>query len=161
MLFAIGMKLVVHNGVDYREVLVVGLAVLIGVSCQYGLLFSEYVSEFAGGLLRNGMTAGEETLLTLLRQDESGDGDSRRRMLLAARKEKGCAVLEFVVTPRDENFQDRLALLGEHTGEIPTEREVSLRLLQHLTSSVHHQQYHDTDIVTVRVNLPAPHEAQP
>ena len=34
------------------------------------------------------------------------------------------------------------------------EREVSLRLLRHLASSVHHQQYHDTDIVTVRVKRP-------
>ena len=36
------------------------------------------------------------------------------------------------------------------------EREVSLRLLRHLASSVHHQQYHDTDIVTVRVKAPGP-----
>ena len=35
------------------------------------------------------------------------------------------------------------------------EREVSLRLLRHLASSVHHQQYHDTDIVTIRVDARA------
>ena len=34
------------------------------------------------------------------------------------------------------------------------EREVSLRLLRHLASSVRHQQYHDTEIVTVRVERP-------
>ena len=39
--------------------------------------------------------------------------------------------------------------------EGPVEREVSLRLLRHLASSVHHQQYHDTDILTVRVAAPA------
>ena len=30
-----------------------------------------------------------------------------------------------------------------------------LRLLRHLASSVHHQQYHDTDIVTIRVDARA------
>ncbi len=48
-----------------------------------------------------------------------------------------------------------LALLGERAEEVPAEREVSLRLLRHIASSVHHQQYHDTDIVTVRVDAPA------
>lgn len=36
------------------------------------------------------------------------------------------------------------------------EREVSLRLLRHVASSVRHQQYHDTDILTVRVEAPGP-----
>ena len=34
------------------------------------------------------------------------------------------------------------------------EREVSLRLLRHIASSVRHQQFHDTDIVTIRVKPP-------
>jgi len=34
------------------------------------------------------------------------------------------------------------------------EREVSLRLLRHIASSVRHQQFHDTDILTVRVDAP-------
>ena len=53
-----------------------------------------------------------------------------------------------------ENLQDRLALLNAQTDELSSEREISLRLLQHLASSVRHQQYHDTDIVTVRVKAP-------
>ena len=56
----------------------------------------------------------------------------------------------------EENLQDRIALLGEYADETASEREVSLRLLRHLASSVHHQQYHDTDIVTVRVEAPRP-----
>ena len=62
-------------------------------------------------------------------------------------------VLEFVATGGDENIEDRIALLGEGAaaGE-QIEHEVSLRLLRHLASSVHHQQYHDTDILTVRVD---------
>ena len=65
------------------------------------------------------------------------------------------AVLEFVAASGEENLQDRIALLGEQTAAAPLEREVSLRLLRHLASSVHHQQYHDTDIVTPRVETPA------
>ena len=77
-----------------------------------------------------------------------------RRLLLTARSEDGGAVLEFVASKGDENIQDRIALLGEASAGAMIEREVSLRLLRHLASSVRHQQYHDTDIVTVRVEPP-------
>ena len=36
------------------------------------------------------------------------------------------------------------------------EQEVSLRLLRHYASSVRHSQYHDTDVITVRVELAQP-----
>jgi len=74
-----------------------------------------------------------------------------RRLHLVAQREGGGALLRLVVAPRDENLQDRIALLGEESTEASAEREMSLRLLKHLASSVRHQQYHDTDIVTVRV----------
>ncbi|MCY4360710.1 MAG: hypothetical protein OXE42_00795, partial [Gammaproteobacteria bacterium] len=61
-----------------------------------------------------------------------------------------------VIAPREENLQDQLALPGEQTDEISIEREDSLRLLRPLASSVRHQQFHDTDIVTVRVKPPVP-----
>jgi len=44
--------------------------------------------------------------------------------------------------------------LGEVEDDTPVAHEVSLRLLRHLASSVRHRQYHDTDIVTVRVDAP-------
>ena len=47
-----------------------------------------------------------------------------------------------------------MALLGEHVDEGSAEREVSLRLLRHLSSSLRHQQYHDTDIVSIQVEAP-------
>jgi len=96
--------------------------------------------------------ATEEALLTL------GEGaakapreDARRRLLIVARREANSAVLELFVAPGGENLQDRVALLAEVEDEALVEREVSLRLLRHLASSVRHRQYHDTDIVTVRV----------
>ena len=80
-------------------------------------------------------------------------GGEARRLLLVASKEDGGAVLEFASTGRD-NLQDRLALVDAHSAEVPDEREISLRLLRHLASSVRHEQYHDTEIVTVRVDSP-------
>ena len=59
-------------------------------------------------------------------------------------------MLEFAVAAGEErNLEDRISLLGEHTAGTPVEHEISLRLLRHLASSVRHQQYHDTDVVTV------------
>ena len=217
ILFVAGMKAVVQDGLDYRKTVVVGVAFWIGVGCEYGMILPEQVSQFAGGLFRNGMTAGglvailmtlalemtearrsrvevefgrsalpkirrflgsfvarngwgddmaarldavgEEALLTLLPEGEDGEEPERgRRLHLAAYQGEGGAVLEFVVAPRGENLQDRIAILGEPGDEAGSglEREVSLRLLRHLSSSVRHQQYHDTDIVTVSVNHPAP-----
>jgi hypothetical protein len=100
--------------------------------------------------------AGEETLLTLLREDGGGRQRRRRHLLLVAYREQNGAVLEFAVGPGGENLQDRIALLGEPSDEAALDREVSLRLLRHLASSVRHQQFHDTDVVTVRVPAPAP-----
>ena len=214
MLFVLGMKIVVQDGVDYRKGLVAGVAFWVGVGFQNGMIFPEYFAGFAGGIMQNGMTVGglvailmalfveltgprrsrvemgldfsalpkirefldafasrngwdkamanrlaavvEETLLTLFRLDEAGEEENdRRRLLLVARKEDGGAVLEFVASTGDEeNLQDRIALLGEQAAGATVEREVSLRLLRHFASSVRHQRYHDTDIVTARVKAP-------
>ena len=98
----------------------------------------------------------EETVVTLLERHEEADAQpGRQRLLLTARREGGHAVLEFVAAPGDGNLEDRIALLGEDAAETPAEREVSLRLLRHLASSVRHEQYHDTEYVTVRVDAPA------
>ena len=58
MLFVVGMRVVIQNGVDYRNGLVAGLAFWTGVGFQNGVIFPEYFADFAGGLLQNGMTAG-------------------------------------------------------------------------------------------------------
>ncbi len=98
--------------------------------------------------------AAEETLLSLVRQDEAEGELEPRRLLLTARKEDGGAILEFVALTGSGNLQDRLALLGERVEEDLIGREVSLRLLRHLASWVRHQQYQETDIVTIRVDVP-------
>ena len=94
----------------------------------------------------------EETLLTLLQQDGDGEvGKTQKRLLLTVRRESGDAVLEFIAATGEHNLEDRISMLGGVSDEAAAERQVSLRLLRHLASSVRHQQYHDADIVSVRV----------
>ena len=210
ILFLIGMKLVVQDGIDYRKGLVVGVGFWIGVGFQNDAIYPALVADFAGGFLRNGMTSGglaailmtlflelaaprryrmetafdlaalpkirafleafairqgwdketadrlvaasEETLLTLNpRESETGQ---RRRLLLVVRREDERAILEFVAATGEGNLQDRIELLGDARAvETPEEMEVSLRLLRHFATSVRHQQYHDTDIITLQVEV--------
>ena len=98
--------------------------------------------------------ASEETLLTLIVQDEGRAKPEQRRLLLRAHKENSGAVLEFIAAVGEENVQDRIGLLADRPDDVLMEREVSLRLLRHIASSVRHQQFHDTDIVTVHVKVP-------
>lgn len=220
MLFVIGMRIVVQDGIDYRKGVVAGVAFWIGAGFQNGAIFPEYFNDFAGGLLQNGMTAGglaailmtmfleltqprrrrmetechlsalpgiqeflksfaadngwaqamrnrldaavEETLATLFHRGDSGEKREPRRLQLVAFKENGGAVLELIASSREEqNLQDRIALLGRYAEGPEGEREISLRLLRHVASSIRHQQYHDTDIVTIRVKAPEPESDQP
>ena len=94
---------------------------------------------------------GEETLLTLIQRDEEETAQEERSLRLVARSDGRAAELEFVAATDETNIEDRMALLGERTAGATLDQEVSLRLLRHFASSVRHQQYHDTDVVTVRV----------
>ncbi len=214
MLFVVGMRMVVQDGLDYRKAVVVGVSFWIGVGFQNGAIYPEFFAEFAGGMFQNGMTAGgasailltaileaakprrrrieiafdnsalgpvsefvagfakgsglspvmaqrldavgEEVLLSLLGKQEGAASEGRpRRLRVSVSREDGGAVLEFVVASKEEmNLEDRISRLGEHTTGTSLEHEASLRLLRHLASSVHHQQYHDTEVVTVRVKAP-------
>ena len=93
----------------------------------------------------------EETLLGLLDQVEQDDAYGTRRLRVAARAEAGDVELEFLAVAGEGNIEDRMALAAGHATEIPVEQDFSLRLLRHIATSVRHQKYHDTDIVTVRV----------
>ena len=58
LIFVRGMSEVVRGGIDHRKGLIAGLGFWVGVGCQYDMIFPEYVSGFAGGLLANGITVG-------------------------------------------------------------------------------------------------------
>ena len=98
----------------------------------------------------------EESLLTLIDADRPAGADEGRDLRLTASKLDGGAMLEFVAAASGENIEDRLAVLDSHSVERPVERDLSLRVLQHHAASVHHQQYHEVDIVTVHVDVPDP-----
>ena len=89
--------------------------------------------------------AGEEVLLRLA--ELRPDSDSA--LLVLARPERGGTELEFVAAPSDTNVEDQMLVL-DGKKEFALD-EVSLRLLDHAAESVRHQQYYDTDFITVRV----------
>ena len=95
-------------------------------------------------------SAGEETLLSLLSQEEEPEEDAGKRLIVAARRADAAIELEFAVTTEGGNLEDKLAYLNEQP-EIQDEREISFRLLRHYASSVQHHKYNDIDIITVRV----------
>ena len=95
-------------------------------------------------------SAGEETLSSLLSQDEETEENARKRLIVAARRADAAIEMEFVVTTEGGNLEDKLAYLNEQP-EIQDERDISFRLLRHYASSVQHNKYHDIDIITVQV----------
>ena len=102
----------------------------------------------------------EETLLTLaplkLDLDDDDDDDDGRRLVVVASSEGPVADLEFIGGGSEENLEDRVRQLQQHDSETVAESELSLQLLRHYATSVKHQQYHGTDIITVRVDPPEP-----
>ena len=103
----------------------------------------------------------EETLLILSKGHIEDGGDAKRLFVSASSHPPGVE-LEFVsATASAENLEDRIALLTNTGSEVAdadigglehaVERDASLRLLQHYATSVTHRQYHDIEIVTVRV----------
>ncbi len=91
---------------------------------------------------------GEETAHILMRGEEETD-DSGRRLLLIAGSDGDSADLEFIATTDETNLEDQLVMLSEGAPSIG--EETPLRLLRHYASSIRHQQYHDIDIVSIRV----------
>lgn len=94
--------------------------------------------------------AGEETLMSLLQSEELQSAEDAPRLIVVAHLEADTVELEFLAVFDEENLEDRLSYLSEETEGLE-DGEISLRLLRHFASSVHHQKYHGLDIVTVQV----------
>ena len=213
LLFVLGMRIIVQDGVDYRKATVAGVSFWIGVGFQNQLIFAEYIDERWLTLLSSGMTSGgltavlltlfieltaprsqrietalavadlpkirafleafaarrgwnvamadrlclaaEETMQILIQQGEDETAEKRRRLRLVARSDGASAAnLEFVAATGEGNIEDHMAILAERDVNAPLQHEISLRLLRQFTSSVRHQQYHNSDIVTVRIDVP-------
>ena len=111
----------------------------------------------------------EETLLSLspldleafMAEDEEseddeeaseGEADPGRQLVVLASSDGPVATLEFIGGAGDEgNMEDRIHQLQQYDEETPVEQELSLRMLRAYATSVVHQQFHGTDIITVRV----------
>lgn len=97
--------------------------------------------------------AAEEALLSLLRQeqDEHAPAAKGRRLRVVARNLREGALVEFTAATRAGNLENEMSVLAE-SPDPASERDLSLALLRHHASSVKHHQYHNVDILTVRVN---------
>ncbi len=127
---------------------------------------NQFISRFARnrgwdeGMQERLSAVAEETLLTLAPLDlsmEQGDGAGEERQLVVLASSDGpVADLEFIGGGNDGNLEDHIRQLQQLDTETPAEQELSLVLLQSYASSVKHQQYHDTDIITISVIPPEP-----
>ena len=144
-LFVLGVRVLVQDGLDQRKGVAVGLAFWLGLAFELDWIFPEYLQGGWGELLANGLTVGGLTVIVLTQFVELTGPRARR---LKTELDGDAVELEFAATTDDANLEDQLALLGERAAGPRVEEEVSLR---HYASAVRHQQFHDTDVVTVRV----------
>ncbi len=86
---------------------------------------------------------GEETLHTLMQNG------AERRLLVVAQADGKALTLEFLASVGNQNLEDLASVID--VADLPRESEASLRLLLHYASSLDHRQYHDLDVVSVRV----------
>lgn len=103
-----------------------------------------------GGKMKMQLQAATEEAVLALAHQEDVDA-AERRLRLSVRGSDAGAELEFIAGGLEGNLEDRLASVSE-SGE-PEGRDLSLRLLRHYASEVHHKQYHDVDIVNIHVDL--------
>ncbi len=94
---------------------------------------------------------GEEALQVLLMAPGHAADASARQLLIVARADGPAVDLEFTVCSDAVNIEDQLSVLGQQEAQTPDEDEFSLRLLRHQASAVRHQQFHDTDVLLLRV----------
>lgn len=209
LLFVVGTRIVVRDGLDSRKSVVVGLAFWLGVGFQNRQIFSDHLGDAVASILENGIAAGglaaivmvialelskprrrriktklgvaslseidefvrrfakdkrwnatsterlraatEEATLSLVPEETDSEPEDARKLVLSVGGDGRKAELEFIAAAGEGNLEDRLALLAQWADQ-SGDREFSLRLLRHYAASVSHRQYHDTDVVTVRVD---------
>ena len=97
---------------------------------------------------------GEEAILSLLEEEQDGAATDNRRLVATIRPDGGSAELEIVVASGEAiqgNIENRMAYLGQDQA-LEDEQELSVRILRHYASSVHHRKYYGLDIVSCRVD---------
>ena len=97
---------------------------------------------------------GEELVLSLINEESDGPVEQKRRLVAKIRPDSGSAELEIVVASDDAiqgNIEDRMAYLDQDQA-LEDEQLLSVRILRHYASSVHHRKYYGIDIVSCRVD---------
>ena len=130
---------------------------------------NEFIARFAtrrgwDDAMKDRLSAvAEETLLTLapldleglMSEEEDNETGEERQLVVIMSGEGQVADLEFIGGGGEGNVEDQVRQLQQHDTQEPSENELSLLLLRSFATSVRHQQYHDTDIITVRVSSPS------
>ncbi len=123
-------------------------------------VFDEFLSQFADRYSwsekgKNRLRlVGEEVMLSLLEEDGNEEAEHKRRLVASIRPESGSAELEIVVASDDAehgNIENRMAYLDEEHA-LTDDQGMSVRILRHYTSSVHHRQYYGIDIINCLVD---------
>ena len=117
MLFALGMRMVVRDGVDYRKAVIVGVSFWVGTGFQQQVIFPDQLGGWWGDSLSNGMASGGllAIVLTLFMQLTGG----RRRRVETALDSESLPEIdgflrEFATRNRwDEDAAARLRSAGE------------------------------------------------
>ncbi len=97
---------------------------------------------------------GEEIILSLLNEEDDDAADEKRSIVATIRPDSGSVELEIVVASDDAiqgNIENRMAYLGQDQA-LEDEQQLSVRILRHYASSVHHRKYYGIDIVSCRVD---------
>ena len=96
---------------------------------------------------------GEEVLLNLLETEDSEPPETKRNLVATIRPQGGSVELEIVVASDDAfdgNIENRIAYLGQDEA-LEEEQQLSVRILRHYASSVHHRKYFGIDVVSCHV----------
>ena len=123
VLFMLGTRIVLQDGMDYRKATIVGLSFWVGVGFQSGEISTAGLSPFLQQLLANGMTSGGLTALLLTAFMEL-TGPRRMRMQTALEVESLSEIQQFL-----EGFARRRRLGDEMAGRLVHAGEETLLLL--------------------------------
>ena len=97
---------------------------------------------------------GEELMLSLINEENDGPAEQKRKLVATIRPDSVSAELEIVVASDDAiqgNIENRIAYLGDGHA-LEDEQQLSVRILRHYASSVHHRKYYGIDIISCRVD---------
>ena len=123
VLFVLGTRIVLQDGMDYRKATIVGVSFWVGVGFQSGEISTAGLSPFLQQMLDNGMTSGGLTALVLTAFMELS-GPRRVRMQTTLEVQSLPKIQQFL-----ENFAGRKGLGGETALRLAHAAEETLLLL--------------------------------